>query len=89
MTATANDAVGTRPEFARLRPHDLSPLDEFVYEGVASYDEPTDHARRLEWLAAAAEHHLHGNTLFARLARHADFAPEQLLEHADPSLVPC
>ncbi len=88
MTTTADVAVTADTGFARVRPHDLSSLDEFVYEGVASYDEPLDEGRRLEWLAAAAEHHLQGSTVFARLATHRGFTPEQLLERGDPSLVP-
>lgn len=88
MAINASVAAAGSAGFARLRPHDLSSLDELVYEGVASYESPPDEGIRLAWLAAAAEHHLHGNTAFARLARHKSFTPEQLLERGDPSLVP-
>jgi long-chain-fatty-acid---luciferin-component ligase len=87
--------VSVRPELApaangsvRLRPSDLSMLDELIYEGKESYAAPADHERRIGWIAAAAEHHLEHNEVFRRLAGHAKFSPERLRETGDLSAVP-
>jgi long-chain-fatty-acid---luciferin-component ligase len=74
--------------FVRLRPSDLGPLDELIYEGTDSYAAPFDEERRFRWIAAAAEHHLRDNIVFRRLAKHAGFSPQRLLETGDASLVP-
>src|SRR5664279_3635615 len=76
------------PPPTMLRAADLGELDEVIYEGTDSYSRPVDVDRRLRWLASSAEHHLDANPAFARLARHAGFSTERLLDSGDASCIP-
>jgi long-chain-fatty-acid---luciferin-component ligase len=89
MTGLSIDAgPRTVPSGSRLRPADLSDLDEVIYEGTNSYAGPVDVERRLRWLAASAEHHVAANPVYARLAQHVGFSPDRLLETGDTSCIP-
>jgi long-chain-fatty-acid---luciferin-component ligase len=72
----------------RLRPADLGTLEELLYEGVGSYAEPHDHARRIMWIAAAAEHHIATSEVFARLAHGQGFSVQELRATGELASVP-
>ncbi len=81
-------SVVAPPAHRRVRPADLDALDELLYEGRDSYARPLDEARRVEWIAAAAAHHMEHNPLFARLAGKRGFAPDALRATGDLASVP-
>jgi long-chain-fatty-acid---luciferin-component ligase len=83
--ATGSVAAATA---RRVRPPDLGSLEELLYEGIDSYAQPPKHERRVEWIAAAADHHIATNPLFKRLADHQGFSPRQLRSTGDLSSVP-
>lgn len=80
-------AGGPLAPVRRVRAAGLGSLEEFIYEGERTYDTP-DAARRVEWIAQAAEHHLATNPYFSRIAAKRGFTVEQLRDTGDLSLVP-
>ncbi|HEV3001880.1 MAG TPA: hypothetical protein VGW75_14155 [Solirubrobacteraceae bacterium] len=84
MSATSQPAVASR----RVRPADFGTLEELLFEGRDSYAAPVDERRRVEWIAAAAEHHLAASPLLRRLADHQGFSPDALRATGDLASVP-
>lgn len=71
-----------------VRPSDFGSLEELLYEGTDSYSRPLDSERQVEWIAAAADHHIRTNAVFSRLAEHSGFSVDTLRATGDVASVP-